>query len=71
MKVIPLLMMIPPVVFMPALFVFSTYLPLFLLKFQAEELVGCGILIPYLMSTHIAYFWGTPLPQKQEIPKKT
>ena len=25
------------------LFVFSTYLPVFLLKFQSEELVGCGI----------------------------
>ena len=25
------------------LFVFSTYLPVFLLKFRSEELVGCGI----------------------------
>ena len=27
-------------------------------------------LIPHPMSTHTAYFLGTPLPQKQEIPKK-
>ena len=25
------------------LFVFSTYLPVFLLKFRSRELVGCGI----------------------------
>ena len=28
-------------------------------------------LIPHLMSTHTAYFWWTPLPQKQEMPEKT
>ena len=28
-------------------------------------------LIPNPKSTHTAYFWQTPLPQKQEIPKKT
>ena len=28
-------------------------------------------LIPHPTSTHAAYFWQTPLPQKQEIPKKT
>ena len=27
-------------------------------------------LIPHRTSTHNAYFWRTPLPQKQEIPKK-
>ena len=27
-------------------------------------------LILHPTSTHTAYFWGTPLPQKQEIPKK-
>ena len=27
-------------------------------------------LIPHPMSTRIAYFWQTPLPQKQEIPEK-
>ena len=27
-------------------------------------------LIPHPMSTHTAYFWPTPLPQKQEIPEK-
>ena len=27
-------------------------------------------LIPHLTSTHTAYFWWTPLPQKQEIPEK-
>ena len=28
-------------------------------------------LIPHPTSTHTAYFWRTPLPQKQEIPEKT
>ena len=28
-------------------------------------------LIPHPKSTRIAYFWRTPLPQKQEIPEKT
>ena len=28
-------------------------------------------LIMHPMSTHTAYFWRTPLPQKQEIPEKT
>ena len=28
-------------------------------------------LIPHPTSTHTAYFWWTPLPQKQEIPEKT
>ena len=28
-------------------------------------------LIPHPTSTHIAYFWRTPLPQKQETPEKT
>ena len=28
-------------------------------------------LILHPTSTHIAYFWRTPLPQKQEIPEKT
>ena len=50
------------------LFVFLTYIPVFLLKFRSGELVGCG---PHPMSTHSAYFWQTPLPQKQEIPEKT
>ena len=27
-------------------------------------------LIPHPTSTHTAYFWWTPLPQKQEIPEK-
>ena len=27
-------------------------------------------LIPHPTSTHTAYFWWTPLPQKQEMPKK-
>ena len=27
--------------------------------------------IPHPTSTHTAYFWWTPLPQKQEIPEKT
>ena len=27
-------------------------------------------LIPHPTSTHTAYFWRTPLPQKQEIPEK-
>ena len=48
------------------LFVFSTYLPVFLLKFRSGELVGCV----HPMSTHSAYFWWTPLPQKQKIPEK-
>ena len=40
------------------LFVFSTYLPVFLLKFRSGDLVGCGILelkIPHPMSTQWAY----------------
>ena len=28
-------------------------------------------LIMHLMSTRTAYFWWTPLPQKEEIPEKT
>ena len=28
---------------LPFVFVFSTYIPMFLLKFQARELFGCGI----------------------------
>ena len=33
---------------------------------------ACGMwnLIPHQTSTHTAYFWWTPLPQKQEIPEK-
>ena len=49
---------------------FSTYLPKFLLKFQAVVLVGCN-LIPYPMSTHVAYIWWTLLHEKWEIHKKT
>ena len=29
-----------------------------------------GNLTPHPTSTHTAYFWRTPLPQKQEIPEK-
>ena len=56
------------------LFVFLTYLPMFLFQFRLGELVGCGIwfrIIPHPTSTHTAYFWRTPLPQKKEIPEKT
>ena len=28
-------------------------------------------LTPHPTSTHNAYFWHTPLPQKEEIPEKT
>ena len=42
------------------LFVFSTYLPMFLLKFWAN-------LIPHPTSTHTAYFWRTLLTPKKEI----
>ena len=48
------------------LFVFLTYLPMFLLKFRSGELIGC--LHP--TSTHLAYFWWTLIPRKQEIPDK-
>ena len=48
------------------LFVFSTYLPVFLLKFWSGELIGCGIKF-YIQRVP---FWQTPLPQKQEIPEK-
>ena len=30
-----------------------------------------NLIIPHPTSTHIAYFWRTLLPQKQEIPEKT
>ena len=46
------------------LFVLSTYLPVFLLKFRSRELVGCGIKFRIqLLLTDLA-------PQKQEIPGK-
>ena len=52
-------------------FVFLTYLPVFLLKFWLGELVGCRIwFCIQRVHTYIAYFWRTPLPQKEEIPEK-
>ena len=47
------------------MFVFSTYLPVFLLKFRLGELIGCGI-----KQRHSAYFWRPHYPKK-EIPEKT
>ena len=52
------------------LFVFFTYLPVFLLKFGLGELVGCGIKfrIQGVPTQHT--FNGPRYPQKQEIPGK-
>ena len=67
------------------MFVFSTYLLVFLLKFRSRELVGCGIwfCIQRVSTLHtfdrprypknkkyLEKRDDTPLPQKQEIPEK-
>ena len=69
------------------LFVFLTYLPVFLLKFLSGEVVGCGIKcrIQRVLTQHTFDGPRYPknkkylkkhddddtLPEKQEIPKKT
>ena len=52
------------------LFVFLTYLPVFLVKFQSGELVGCGIkfCIQRVRTQHT--FDGPHYPKKQEIREK-
>ena len=42
-----------------------------LLKFLSGRARWMQNLIPHPTSTHTAYFWQTPLPQKQEIIEKT
>ena len=53
------------------LFIFSTYLPVFLLKFQSGELVGCGIkfCIQRVPTRHT--FDGTHYPPKKKYLKKS
>ena len=52
------------------LFAFSTYLPVFLLKFRSGELVGCRIKLCIQRVPTWNNFWRTLLPQKEEIPEK-
>ena len=56
----------------PFLFVFSTYLPVFLLKFWSGELVGCGIKfqwLPQWVPTRHT-FDGTRYPKNKKYLKK-
>ena len=52
------------------LFVFSTYLPLFLLKFQAGELVGCGIQFHIQRVPKLHSFDGSLYPKNKKRLKK-
>ena len=55
---------------LPFLFIFSTYLPLFLLKFRLVELVGCGIKfwIQWVPTWHT--FDGPCYPKNKKYLKK-
>ena len=52
------------------LFVFSTYHPLFLLKFQSGELVGCGIKFPNQRVPTQHTFDGPLYPKNKKYLKK-
>ena len=52
------------------LFLFSTYIPLFLLKFWSRELVGCGIKFCIQWVPTQNTFDGPRYPKKKEIPEK-
>ena len=51
-------------------FVFSTYLPVFLLKFQLGELFGCGIKIPHQRAPTRHTFDGPRYPKNKKYLKK-
>ena len=53
------------------LFVFSTYLPVFLLKFQSEEFVGCGIWFCIQRVPTLHPFDGPCYPRNKKYLKKT
>ena len=52
------------------LFVFLTYLPVFLLKFWSGELVGCGIWFCIQRVPTLHTFDGPRYPKNFEIPEK-
>ena len=52
------------------LFIFSTYLPVFLLKFQAGELIGCGIRIRIQRVPTLHTFDGPCYPKNKKYLKK-
>ena len=52
------------------LFVFSTYLPMFLLKFRSGELVGCGIKFHIQRVPTRHTFDGPRYPKKKKYLKK-
>ena len=52
------------------LFVFSTYLPVFLLKFWSRELVGCGIKLHIQQVPTRHTFDGSRYPKKKKYLKK-
>ena len=53
------------------MFVFSTYLIVFLLKFRSGELVGCEIWFRIQRVPTLHTFDGPLYPKKQEMPEKT
>ena len=53
------------------LFVFLTYLPVFLLKLRSRDLVGCEIIFHIQRVPTRHTFDGHCYPKKQEIPEKT
>ena len=52
------------------LFVFSTYLPVFLLKFRSRELVGCGIKLRIQRVSTRHTFDGPRYPKNKKYLKK-
>ena len=55
---------------LPFLFIFSTYLPVFLLKFRSWELVGCGIWFPIQRVPTLHTFDGPCYPKNKKYRKK-
>ena len=51
-------------------FVFSTYLPVFLLNFLSGELVGCGIKFRIQRVLALHTFDGPRYPKNKKYPKK-
>ena len=52
------------------LFVFLTYLPMFLLKFQSKELVGCRIKLCIQRVPNQHTFYGSHYPKNKKYLKK-
>ena len=52
------------------LFIFSTYLPVFLLKFRSGELIGCGIKFRIQQATTRHTFYGYRYPQNKKYLEK-